>query len=901
MVNSSRLQSVSFMGRALFYQALFLLLLVPVFSWGAENAGKARVMRVLAIHSYHRTYVWEQTLEDNLDRKLHASDLRIAVFHETLDVLRISDQAFPVAFYDYLKSKYRTAPPDLIIVTDNAAFSFTVNYRDWLFGPVPVVFAGVNGFSPEQLLGEKGFTGISENPDMAATLKVAKGLFPSSRRIVVYGCWEQTYFGNLRLLRQAVNEMAPPMALERKENRRLSSILGDVAKLPPDSLIVIVSRVLNDEGQPMSVIRSTELISAAASVPVISFWDFLLGHGIVGGKLISAAQQGTEAARLAVRILRSPPGTPLPAVEESPNRFMFDYRQLKRFGVKLDVLPPGSIIINRPLNPWRAHWRFLTLVVGSILLLVAIIVYLAFTVARRKRAEETLQQSEERYRSLVENTLDGYFICDLDSGRFIFVNQRMCDLFDLSMKEILSLTIWDIVHPEEHAIIRDRVKRRLDGEEFGFDTNTYRGVRKFGSEFQAEISTSLVVYRGHPAIQGVLRDVTEKEELQLQLQHAQKLESVGRLAGGIAHDFNNKLMVILGFTEFILSEIEPEDPHYALLRQIMEVAMQSADLTRQLLAFARKQTIAPKVLDLNEAVLNTITMLRRLIGEDIRLVWNPAHGLWPVKMDPAQLDQVLANLCVNARDGITGTGTITIETSNVVLQRTHWAEHEEVAPGDYVMLTVMDDGCGMEKEILENAFEPFFTTKEVGKGTGLGLSTVYGIVRQNGGLVDLYSEPGDGTIVRIYLPRHGGKRLQRQRPETGPQAVACAQGETVLLVEDEAQILTTCRMMLQKLGYTVLAESNAEGAIRTAKEHSGVIHLLLTDVIMPVSNGQELAEQITHLRPDTKVLFMSGYTAEVIVPHGVLDAGVHFIRKPFSLSDLAAKIREVLDLPVTHQ
>jgi len=395
------------------------------------------------------------------------------------------------------------------------------------------------------------------------------------------------------------------------------------------------------------------------------------------------------------------------------------------------------------------------------------------------------------------------------------------------------------------------------------------------------------------------RDITErkrveeeKERLETQLAQTRKIEAVGRLAGGVAHDFNNMLGVILGHTELAQSGTEPDDPRYPHLHEIQKAALRSANLTRQLLAFARRQTIALKVLDLNETVEGMLKMLRRLIGEDIDLKWQPGANLWRVKVDPSQVDQVLANLCVNARDSITGIGKLTIETGNVAFDEAHCAEHSDFMSGEYVLLAVSDDGCGMDKETLNKVFEPFFTTKGVGKGTGLGLATVYGIVKQNNGFINVYSEPGMGTTFRIYLPRYTGKTDQPRKDS--PAEPACSGQETVLLVEDEPSILNMTSMMLRRQGYTVLTACTPGEAIRLAEEYAGEIHLLMTDVIMPEMNGRELAKSILLYHPGVKRLFMSGYTANVIAHHGVLDAGVDFIQKPFSSRDLAAKIREAL-------
>ncbi len=382
-----------------------------------------------------------------------------------------------------------------------------------------------------------------------------------------------------------------------------------------------------------------------------------------------------------------------------------------------------------------------------------------------------------------------------------------------------------------------------------------------------------------------------RKKLEEQYRQAQKMESVGRLAGGVAHDFNNMLGVILGHTEMALDEMDPADPFFSGLKEIHKAASRSADLTRQLLAFARKQTISPKVLDLNETIEGTLKMLRRLIGEDINLAWLPGASVLPVKVDPSQIDQILANLCVNARDAITDVGKVAIETGNATFDETYCAAHPGFMPGEYVLLAVSDDGCGMDKETLDMLFEPFFTTKK--EGTGLGLATVYGIVKQNDGFINVYSEPGDGTTIKLYLRRHMGKAEQVE--EERPAEPANRGNETILLAEDEPAILKLTTVMLERQGYTVLAASTPGEAIRLAEEHTGKIHLLMTDVVMPEMNGRELAKKLLRLYPDIRRLFMSGYTANVIAHRGVVDEGVDFIQKPFAMQDLAAKVREVLD------
>ena len=385
----------------------------------------------------------------------------------------------------------------------------------------------------------------------------------------------------------------------------------------------------------------------------------------------------------------------------------------------------------------------------------------------------------------------------------------------------------------------------------------------------------------------------EHELLNQQLIQSQKMESVGRLAGGVAHDFNNMLGVILGNTEMAIEGLDPSQPVHDNLQEIKSAAQRSSNVVRQLLAFARKQTIAPQVLDLNEIVEDMMKILRRLIGEEIDLSWQPGHDIWPVKIDPGQIDQILANLSVNARDAIDGVGRLIIETGKVSFDKAYCVEHPGFVPGDFVLLAVSDNGCGMDGEIQKNLFEPFFTTKKVGKGTGLGLATVYGIVKQNDGFINVYSEPNYGTTFKIYLPRH---RLVDAPARTEYADDSDILGnETILLVEDEPTILKMTRIMLESLGYKVLTAVRPEEAMNVADEYEDEIHILMTDLVMPEMNGRDLAGKLLSLYPNLKWLFMSGYTKDVIAHHGVLDECVNFIQKPFSKKDLAVIVRKTLD------
>jgi len=506
-------------------------------------------------------------------------------------------------------------------------------------------------------------------------------------------------------------------------------------------------------------------------------------------------------------------------------------------------------------------------------------------------AQKRAKAERARLMAAIEQVGEGIFVTDAQ-GAIQFVNPAFKRMTGYSGEEAVGQNLRILKSGEQDELLY----RNLWGTVSGGKTWSGRMVnkRKDGTLYTEETTISPVRDALGQIVNyvGVGRDITDHLRLTAQFQHAQKMEAVGLLAGGVAHDYNNMLTVILGYAELAQRKVDPAQPLHGDLEEIIKAGKRSTDITRQLLTFARKQTITPVVLDLNKAVTNMLNMLRRLIGEGIDLVWLPGKDLALVKMDPVQLDQMLANLCLNARDAIADIGKITIETGNVVFDEAYCADHVGFVAGEYVLLAVSDNGCGMDKETLDQIFEPFFTSKAVGQGTGLGLSMVYGIVKQNNGFINVYSEPGKGTTFRIYLSQcadHVVDALGEKVVET-----PLSHGETVLLVEDEPALLKMSKMMLQKIGYLVLAAGTPGEAIGLAKKHAGEIHLLLTDVVMPGMNGKDLAERLHNLRPNMKILFMSGYSVNMITDQGVLDESVNFIEKPFSMKDLGVKVAEAL-------
>jgi PAS domain S-box-containing protein len=502
----------------------------------------------------------------------------------------------------------------------------------------------------------------------------------------------------------------------------------------------------------------------------------------------------------------------------------------------------------------------------------------------RKLVEAALRESEAKYRSMMEAMDDAIYICS-DDFHIRYMNPAMQEL---TGAEALGEHCYKMIHGLDTVCpwcVHDRV---MQGEHIKSEVVSPRQGKIF------HISNSPIFHAdGKVSKLTIYRDITDLKKIETQLQQAQKMESVGRLAGGVAHDYNNALSVIMGFTEMALEVAAPDSLTRANLAEVLKAARSAADITRQLLAFARKQQVTPRVLDLNNTVELTLKMLRRLIGENIDLVWLPDTKLWPVKIDPSQINQVLANLCVNARDAIDGVGKVTIETKNTSFDAADCLANLDFSPGEFVLLAVHDNGCGMQKEIMDNIFEPFFTTKGVDKGTGLGLATVYGIVKQNNGFVDVNSAPGKGTRICVYLPREA--ESVDAIVEADAEEIPMGRWETVLLVEDDPSILKLTREIMAQLGYTVLTAGTPTEALQRVEACEGRIDLLVTDVIMPEMNGADLVARLASRYPQIKAVFMSGYTADVIVNSGVHTEDVHFIQKPFSKKELATTVRKAID------
>jgi two-component system cell cycle sensor histidine kinase/response regulator CckA len=512
-------------------------------------------------------------------------------------------------------------------------------------------------------------------------------------------------------------------------------------------------------------------------------------------------------------------------------------------------------------------------------------------ISERKRDENALRASEGQYRALFEQSPLPKFLYDYETLRFLAVNEAAIRHYGYSRDEFLGMTLEDIWRQEDVP----GFVASLGATEPG---TTHLGLRrhtkKDGSGIDVEVSIHRFVLAGRPCGLVVAQDVTARNRMEGQVRQAQKMEAIGNLAGGVAHDFNNILSVILSYSHMLAAGLKPGDPMRDDLEEISGAGERAADLTRHLLAFSRQQILQPRILDLNAVIGGVAKMLRRVVGEDVELTIVSGPALGTVSADPGQIEQVLMNLVVNSRDAMPKGGKLTIETANVTLDSAYAGTRVNVVPGAFVMLAVTDTGSGMDVATREHIFEPFFTTKEKGKGTGLGLSTVFGIVQQSGGNIWVYSEPGEGTTIKVYLPQADPAGARATATDEVPDNRTLRGSETILLVEDEEPVRTLIQTILERYGYRVLAAQSGGDALLICEQHTATIHLLLTDVVMPRMSGRKLAERLAPLRPEMKVLYMSGYTDDSVIRHGVLDSDVAFVQKPITPEMLTRRIREVL-------
>ena len=1000
-----------------FPAAILAVFVLAVPAWAQTGVQQAAVPfenpqpSVLVLHSYHSGFTWTDNISKGLAAAFADFVDRIELNIEYMDTRRIYTDAYFLELAELYRLKYGGKKIDAIICSDDQALNFVLYVGKDLFAAVPIVFCSVSGYDPLMRRGRQ-LTGLLESIDVKATLDIALKLHPRTREVAVITDMTPTGRALKIKAEKIFNQYTDRLRFNYLEDLTIEALKQRVAALSDRTIIFLFIFSRDKAGRVFSHEYNLNTLYRHTRVPIYSVWKFYLGHGIVGGKLTSGEAEGRMAGRMALRILRGEQASDI-ALETIPTQYMFDYRQLKRFGLRKSSLPEGSLIANEPDSVYRTYRNLVWGVAVAFALMFSLVVFLVANIARRRqveaalreseakfyklfdaspiwmvlttaaegkyietnravsqitgyrreemigrrvtnfgiwvhpaersaaikklldsgqldsfptqlrmksgeirdfiwsatlidfggercvlsgivdvternKAERALAESEKRFRDLAELLPETIFEIDA-GGRLSFANRQAFDQFLYTQKEFeCGLNAFDLLVPEDRQRAAGTVAKILAGESLGL--NEYTALRKDGSRFPVLVR-STPIYKGDKAIglRGFMIDISDKKRLEAQLQQAQKLESLGTLAGGIAHDFNNLLMGILGRASLMAAETESFHPYYEHLREIEKYVIRAADLTKQLLGFARGGKYEVKPTDLNALIAQNSQMFGRTKKEiTIHRKFQP--DLATVEVDQGQIDQVLLNIYVNAWQAMPSGGDLYIQTENVALDENFVNPHG-AQPGDYVKISISDTGIGMDQDTLKRVFDPFFTTKTKERGTGLGLASAYGIIQNHEGIITAHSEKGQGASFQIYLPASAKDPVV----ETSARRKPIGGTETILLVDDEQMILAVGKSMLEKIGYRVLTAADGRQAIERFEADPAGIDMVVLDMIMPEMGGGDTYDRLKQIDPDVKVLLASGYSLDGQAAE-ILERGCNgFVQKPFSLKALSRKIRDILD------
>lgn len=873
----------------LLHTILLLLMLFSAVLGRALPAGANT--SVLVLHSYHPGLSWTKDITAGIKSAFADSGQDVQLHIEYLDTKRFSDERYlRHHMRSYFSYKISQLDFDLVIATDNNAYDFVREERLELFAGRPVVFCGVNGFRPYQLYGLKDITGIAETPDLKNTLNLVRKLHPSRREIVVVG----SIRGSTGLENHAqfigTEAAFPDLTFTYLNDFSLEELRQRVAQLGAGQILYLSSSVREAAGRALDFTETAEELSQVVDVPIYGSWDFFLGHGIVGGKLINGQAQGRAAAELAMQILKGAEVGQLPVRMQAGTRYMFDYRQLQRFGIVSDQLPPDSVLINRPRSFYAINK--MTVWIGSSVAAVLVLFSLAliWQMSRLRRYGRALEDNEARYRSMFEDNQAIMLMAEPQSGTIVDANAAACDYYGYSHETLTSMKMSDISQASVWPG-RDAVHKVAAGDQQG-DRSSHRLAD--GRVREVEVFSGPIRVAGQTLRYSIVHDVTDRAELEQQVRQKFKMEGIGVMAGGIAHNFNNSLAVMLGSLEMALRQISEPERVRAYLDMARASALGSRDLVAQIMTYSRQGVQEHYRLDLARVVGEAQKLLQATLPTSVSLdfrVGQDAGELF-IMGDPGQIQQALMNLCNNAVHALNEQGRVLIDLSRVALAVEDIPGQYNRPAGDYVRLRVEDRGSGMDDRTVERIFDPFYTTKAVNEGTGMGLATVQGIVDQHRGFIRVNSAVGRGSSFDLYFPVANGETPAAQPPE---QSEALLTGsERILLVDDDPQVARLGAETLECLGYQVVSVTDPHEALSRFAEEANNFNLLLTDQTMPGLSGSELARQVRQINPAVPVILMTGNSAK-ISQENLVEYGISaFCQKPLQLTELSQLLRDVL-------
>ncbi len=865
---------------------------------------QGRPPRVLVLHSYYRTFTWSDRITEGIRGAFARSEFSdAALFFEYLDAKRHPEAAYLDLYANILRSKYTDDNPiDLLICSDDQALAFLLERSDSLFPGVPLVFCAVNGYREQMRSAGRPLTGVVEDIDPARTLEVALRLQPELRQVLVI-C--DTTLTGRAIEAQARAAFAPfqdRLAFRYVGDLSMAQLQREVAALQADAIVFLFVFNRDNLGRDYGHEESLQQIASHCRVPIYGPWTFYLGHGIVGGMLTSGRLQGIAAAGLAFRVLRGEPAQTIPVELESPNRFMFDHRQLVRHRLPMDRLPAGSEVINRSESFFQKYRLRIWAAVLALALEALIIGLLLRNIVRRRAAEQELRDSERRYRGLIETVRDLVFIIGTD-GKLNYLNPEFEQITGYPVEEFLGCPFTELLSPVYVKATVDRFLRGLSGEEVPVFEVEVKHKDRGSTPIELKVTALIDVDGKTRGLIGVARDICERMQaeeekirLESELQRAQKMEAIGTLAGGVAHDLNNILSGIVSYPDLLLMQLPEESPLRKPMRTIRDSGQKAAAIVQDLLTLARRGIVTTGVLNLNDVVSDYLASPEhaklKSFHPRVRVEFRAQPGLLNIMGSPFHVSKVLMNLVSNAAEAMAQGGTVLIETENRYVDQPI-SGYDRVKEGDYVLLRVTDTGVGIAPQDRQRIFEPFYSKKVMGRsGTGLGMAVVWGTMKDLDGYIDLQSTEGEGTTFTLYFPATR-KPLENKTQESVPEAQR-ANGETILVVDDVKAQREIASMMLSQLGYETHSVAGGREAVEYVRGHH--VDLVLLDMIMhPQMDGLDTYREIAVIRPGQKAVIASGFSENERVKEAQRLGAGPYLKKPYTMEKLAVTVRSELD------
>ncbi len=864
-----------------FITLLCLILFSQVVSRGAED-NFHQVRHVLLLNSYHERMTWVENIVKSVEEVLQPDKNNLSLHIENMDSKLFFSPEYFAIFRDYLRVKYQDIDFSLILSSDNNGYDFLRTHRDTLFPDVPVSFCGVNDFEQSQLIGLEHFTGAAEIFSARQTADIALKIHPKTTEIFIINDYLKTGRAWARDIDLKLKGISPKVRIRHSDNLSFAKLQEEISNLSSTTVVLLGVYFADRDGLYFTYEKIGALISEVSQVPVYCLLEFNIGQGVVGGRVISGAYQGKAMAEIGMAILDGEEVESLPVRIEGNNRYVFDYIQLERFGIDESLLPPDSLILNRPYSFYQEHKSQVWMVICFIITLLATICRLIVNIQQRKHAEIALQGSEKRFRQLANATWEAIVVHD--DGIFFHGNDPFYSLFgykpdELHGRHILPL----IIQSEQIGEVSRRVQNNI------LEPYESVGLNASGQAFPIEIRVREMEYEGRDVRMAAIRDLSGRKHMEQRMAQSQKLEAMGTLAGGIAHDFNNILSAIIGYCELSLMSCEKNTKISENLGEILMAGNRAKELVQQILTFARKSDAEKAPIQVSLVVLEVLKLLRASFPASIEIE-KRINSNAAVLADTTKIHQILMNLCTNGAKAMKDGGVLTVTLDAVDLDQNFVSQHFGVVTGQYLQLTVADTGVGIPPEIKNKIFDPFFTTQKKGEGTGLGLSVVHGIVQDCKGLTTVDSEPGKGCEFNVYLPIIDAANSN----STNITELLPVGNERILLVDDEQILVNMMSEVLTNLGYEVSGFINSIDALHVFSKNPDRFDLVITDMTMPLMTGENLAAEMLKIRPDLPIILSTGYT-EQITEAEVLQKGIKsFVMKPVVMSTLAKTIREVL-------